>query len=122
MKFNAIRIFVALIYISFMVVVFFKHEVNADNVFAILLCLSGLLMIFNPNLILPRQFISLSELGAMGKTWRIFMAVMAIFWGVLIAGGAFIKMLTTDITAGQILMGNIFGFVAYCGFKMLLTK
>lgn len=125
MKFSIIRILVALIYILFMFVAFYKNgnQLNVGVMIPfVLTSLSILATIFNPHFILPKQFTPLSELSVASKIWRIFFASMAIFWGGIIVFGVVTKTILGEVTAGQLLMGSIFGLVGYSGFMMLRAK
>lgn len=80
------------------------------------------LMIINSNFLLPKQFTPLHKLNAIQKIWRIMIAIMAIFWGVLITFGMLTNIALGKATIAQSIAGSIFAFVAYAGVKILTTK
>lgn len=124
MKFSIMRVLVAMIYLSFMFLNFYKSE-NFDNSIMIEFLIQSLVLftlIFNPEFVLPKQFTPLNQLNTFGKVWRIFFAGMAVFWGCLLTFGVLTKIVTNEVSTGDLLAGSIFMLIGYAGFMMLRTK
>ncbi|MBE9579875.1 MULTISPECIES: hypothetical protein [Moraxella] len=125
MKFSIIRCLIALIYILFMVKI--MTEGNIQNGKAIVLSLINIMLIliaiFNTDIILPKQFTPLHELGVFGRAWRMIFAGLAVLWvGVVFVGLIYGLIIGKSISVGQLLAVSIFVFVGYAGFRMLTAK
>lgn len=100
-----------------------SNTLSGSNLLMLILnSLYIILMIVHSNFLLPRQFTPLSELNSVQKTWRIIIAIMAIYWGGMITLGTLYHIALGKATIGQLIAGSIFAFVAYAGVKMLTAK